>query len=73
MLPCGNIQGSILNVKKIETQICAPSSNQANLEVNEVLESINLLLQYIKRRQKKFQHRPRQPAKLSGVLMQEIR
>ena len=45
-----SIASQLWNVNIETTQICAASTNGANLEINDVLENILLLLNYIKKR-----------------------
>lgn len=52
MLPKGNIQLSLGTVKSTATDICVASSSREEIDFNDVLETIELLLHYIKKRPK---------------------
>ena len=52
MLPLGNIQLSLVTVNSTAADICVASSSREEINFNDVLETIELLLHYIKKRAK---------------------
>jgi len=50
MLPADSISNFMCEVNENSTKNCTPSKNFDKLEVNDVLENIRLLLNYIKKR-----------------------
>jgi len=53
MLPAGSISNFMCEVKEIATKNCTTSKNFEELEISDVLENIRLLLNYIKKRNRK--------------------
>ena len=52
-LPFGSVSNQSCEVKKIPLQNCTKSKNFDDLEINDVLENIKILLNYIKKQKKK--------------------
>jgi hypothetical protein len=48
-LPHGSLAFSMCNVNEITPKICPKSNNFDNLEINDLLENIKILLDYIKK------------------------
>jgi len=53
MLPADSISNFMCEVNEISTKNCTASKNFEELEINDVLENIRLLLNYIKKQKKK--------------------
>ena len=58
MLPADSISNFMCGVNEISTKKCTPSSNFEDLDINDVLENIRILLNYIKK-QRELQLRAR--------------
>lgn len=58
MLPADSISNFMCGVNEISTKNCTKSINFEELEINDVLESIRILLNYIKK-QRELQSRAR--------------